>query len=115
MDSWPGTLPLLKTLRGYSETPPDTILRTEMDAGVDKIRSQTSTGARPIKGSMRLTTAQIAYLDTFYWTTLGRGALSFTASHPRTDATETFRFTKPPNYDHRSGDFYLVPIELEII
>lgn len=115
MSAWPGTLPTFKYLRDFKETPPDNLIRTQMDSGADKIRRRTTANPREVKGSLRLTKTEVAALDTFYMTTLVSGSLSFTHNHPRTDASETWRFTKRPEYNHRTGDFYLVPLELEIV
>jgi hypothetical protein len=112
MPTWPVSLPQTPLIAGYSEQPPDIIVETKMDAGPPKARRRFSAGIRPIKVKMLMTTAQVETLDVFYITTLAGGALTFDYTHPRTEASETYRIGKLL-YTHISNDFYDVSFELK--
>lgn len=113
MASWPATLPQLPMASGFSESPPDTTVRTKMDAGPAKVRRRFTANVRPIKASFLMTTAQIADLDTFYVTTTVGGSASFTWIDPRTSSSKSFRFMAPPEYNLTSGDYWSVSLQLE--
>jgi len=114
-DAWPGTLPQTVLNAGYSETVPDTLLRSAMDTGPAKVRSRFTVGIPEFKYPEIMTTAQVATLDTFYKTTLGNGALPFTWVNARTGAAADFRFLKPPTYDAIGAGNYRVMLYLEIL
>ena len=95
---WPASLPQ-RFLQdpGTSENPPDVVVETQMDAGPPKARRRFTAGFRLVGGSLALTHAQRATLDTFYMDTLEGGALTFDWIHPITSAPATFRFMPQPN------------------
>ena len=113
MADWPSTLPQIPLQRGFSESPPDTTIRTKMDAGPAKLRRRFTANVRPINSSFILTKAQIAILDTFYVTTTVGGSASFTWLDPRTKVLKSFRFTAPFEYVLISGDLWTVSLKLE--
>lgn len=116
MATWPGTLPTAPEGPGYTETVPNTVVRTSMDAGPPKVRQRFTAGVRPFAMSWMLTKAQVATLDTFYLTTLAGGSLSFDGlAHPRTQATATFRFIGPPTYAYLGPDVWRATTQLEIV
>lgn len=115
MASWPITLPPITTPDGYSETTPDVLLRTNMDAGPAKVRRRFTAGVRPITISHVLTAAEVDILDTFVVTTIEGGALTFTMDDPRTQVTKTFRLIEQPTYTGVGGDNYQVSLKLEIL
>jgi hypothetical protein len=113
MATWPATLPQLPLIQGASEKPPETTIRTNMDAGPAKVRGRFSAGVRPWKMQLVLTTAQVAILDDFYVSTLSGGANRFTWVNPRTTSSAEFRFTAPPEYVPLGGGRYTVAMQLE--
>lgn len=115
MATWPATLPDTILKEAYSETPPDLLVRTEMDQGSAKVRRWGTGNVRPIQGQIRMTQAQVATLDTFYNTTLEGGALRFDWTHPRTGASEEFRFAAPPTYQSGGGAIWRVQVQLEVM
>lgn len=119
MPDWPATLPQVLPVAGYSETPPDTALRTQMDAGPAKVRRRFTAQVRPINATLILTAAQVQILDDFYVTTLEGGALPFDWIHPRDTASPPtvvqFRFVRPPQYAALEPDIWQAPVELEIL
>ena len=112
---WPVTLPQYLSTDGYSESPPELSVRTQMDAGPAKVRRRFTAGVRPVSGSVLLTEAQIEILDAFYVTTLEGGSLTFDWLHPRTAASATFRFTAVPKYSTQGGDLWRADLALEIM
>lgn len=115
MATWPGTLPTAPLLDGYTETPPDTTIRTASDTGPNKIRRRFTAGVRKFMVRTLLTTAQVATLDTLYITTLEGGALPFDWTHPRTGASVSFRFVGPPVYSAVTYGYYNATMSLEIM
>lgn len=97
MADWPTTLPNPLS-EGYSETPPNIILRTEMDSGIAKIRRRYTAGVRQLSLSWLLTKTQVGTVDTFYVTTTLYGSLSFNITNPRTGTAVVARFKAPPDY-----------------
>lgn len=114
MALWPDTLPA-PALSTLQESPPDNLIRTQMDKGPAKVRRRTTANVRPISFTLRLTPAQVETLDEFYVTTTYSGADEFTYIHPRTGATVNARFTEPPSYSENEGAIYNTSISLEIM
>lgn len=111
------TFPTLPNPRAstYSEETPDVLIRTQMDAGVAKVRPRFSSGVTMIKYHLFLSAAQVTTLDTFYRTTVSNGSLTFDYTHPRTAASVTARFVKPPNYVVNDHGYYSADIEIEVL
>lgn len=80
--SWPLALPQKPLADGYSETVPNTLLRSETDTGPAKVRRRG--GAKPytIKANYLLSTEQCEVLDSFLMDTLGGGARCFDWPRP---------------------------------
>lgn len=112
---WPATLPPLTELDGYTESPPKNLLRTQMDAGPAKVRRRFTAGVRQISGKLLMHKDQVAALDSFHQNDLASGALKFDSLHPRTGAAATFRFAAEPAFAARSGLYYDVTLQLEIL
>jgi hypothetical protein len=95
MAVWPASLPqrFLES-PGVEEEAPDVMIETEMDAGPPKARRRFTAGFRMIRGTVRISKAQRATLDTFWVTTLEGGTLPFDWIHPITLATASFRFVR---------------------
>lgn len=114
-ESWPETLPGDVLVAGYSESLPNAVLRTEMDAGPAKVRRRSTAAARPLRATMALTRTQAAALDTFFTTTLSMGSLPFTLTHPRTLSQVSFRFVSPPVLVPVSGAEWSAELDLEVL
>ena len=103
MATWPAGLPQSFSAQGYSESLPDETIRTSMDVGPDKVRQRSTSAPRPVSGSMRMTTAQIATLETFYVTTTNGGTDVFT--FPFRTGSQNARFLKPPRWTFIEGNW----------
>lgn len=109
MATWPTTL--LVNRRNYTEEPPDRVLRTSMEAGVDKLRRRTTNAVRRVKFKLFLTDALVETLDAFY---LANDSLQFDFTDPRTDDAVKARFVTNPKYAY-SETMWDVDVELEIL
>lgn len=89
---WPVGLPQDVLTDGYGESMADLVLRSQMDAGPAKQRRRFTAGVKTHSIAVAVTRAQVATFETFYYTTLGGGALPWDWTHPRLQTTVTFRF-----------------------
>lgn len=118
---WPTTLPQNLRVTDHDETPPATILRTEMDAGPAKTRRRFSAMPRPFRGSLIMTREQLAIFDEFFNDTIEGGALAFTWKLPRTATTWDVKITAQPTYRPTApravdaSDHWIVNLELETV
>jgi len=115
MSIWPAGLPQKPQVSGFVETPPETTIRTQMDAGVAKVRRRFTAGARNITAIYEMTTAQIATFETFYTTTIKGGSLAFDLPDPRTGSTVSARITNVPQYRSIGGEYWSVPLAIEVL
>jgi hypothetical protein len=113
--NWPSSLPPLPLAADYADTLPDTLARTQMDAGPAKVRRRTTAAVRPLTASFLFTKAQCATLQTFYEDTLAGGALAFDWILPRTGAAASLRFLAPPTFGSPSGKWWRVTCQLEVL
>ena len=115
MATWPPSIPQDFLVNGYRERPPKNTIRTQMDAGPDKVRRRATTKPRTISGVIELTRAQVETLDAFFRTDLEDGALRFDWVHPRTLAAVQFRFLEEPEYSPVSGATWTASLNLEVL
>lgn len=120
MATWPSTLPQSLNVDGYMTSSQDGRVRTSMDAGPDFVRRRFSAVTVSHAGTMILTTAQVATLETFFNTTLSGGSLSFDW-HPlgrHQDSPQVvldLRFMSPPSYRALGNDRWQVDVALEAL
>lgn len=93
MPAWPSGVPFICSLRDLERSGPlgD---RAEFvpDVGLPKVRRRTTASYRRLAGVTGVMDAtQFAAFETFWTTDLAGGVLDFTAVHPVTGATATFR------------------------
>jgi pimeloyl-ACP methyl ester carboxylesterase len=79
----------------YEEKQPETLLRTEMDAGPAKVRRRFTAAPRPLRVMLRMTSAQVGLFEGFVREELMDGALPFAWAHPRTQEPAMLRLTAP--------------------
>lgn len=114
MPAYPASLPA-PLIGSLKESKPDLLIRTSMDAAVDKVRRRYSQGATKLSYQIILEESQVSTLDTFYTTTIKSGSLTFDYTHPRTGASVTARWINPPTYELLNYKHYKVTVELEIL
>jgi hypothetical protein len=90
---WPATLPppLADSSAAYGA--PTNVIESQMEAGRPKVRRRFTAVEIPFACSLKLTQAQHATLETFYYQTLSQ-VLPFDWTDFRTCTTATYRFTK---------------------
>jgi len=115
MADWPVTLPQDPEIQGLVEDAPDGTVRTNMEAGPDKIRRRFTAAPRPFDMSLILTKTQVGTLDDFYVGTLDHGALPFNWHSPRTQSAGEFRFLDRPRYEMVGPDTYRILLKLELM
>lgn len=94
--AWPSTLQELLNEASFGLEVGDTVLRSEMDYGPQKVRRRFTKGIDTFQASINLTTEQYTFFYTFFNTTLNGGVLPFTFKHPITKVDCDFRFKGPP-------------------
>ena len=94
MADWPSELPQTPLLSGYSSTPQDSVLRTEMDGYTKQLNRYTAT-IFDVKEPYYMTNDQYAVFKQFYHGILGNGALEFSKVDPETGNTGLYRFSAP--------------------
>jgi hypothetical protein len=114
--TWPVSLPQRPLVQGFSEQAPDTLIRTQMEAGPPKVRRRFTAGIRTMGLQLHLTSEQVETLDGFHDATLQGGALAFDWVHPRTGSAITCRFAEPPGYAPIArGRLWTASLKLEIL
>jgi len=114
--AWPESLPQVLLVAGYSQSPADVIIKSDMDAGPAKVRRRFTAGVKPVSGTMILSAAQLTTFQTFFMDTLLGGSLRFSWTTPpaHTDACE-MRFTAIPTWTKIGGSYYEISLSLEVL
>ena len=116
MPDWPESLPQQFLQRGYVEGFGDNVIRSPVDAGIEKTRRRFTAVARPLTGRMLLTKAQLDTFRTFYTDTIGDGSLEFDFPKPNEpDETYTVKFRSAPSWSNPGGNNYDITLELNIL
>jgi hypothetical protein len=111
---WPVTLPQKFNENDYTEAVANNLLRSAMEYGPAKIRPRSTSGPRPVSGSMQMNTTQLNV------STLG-GSLAFTFPNQRGAGTWLARFgndglpTWKPNGYMDGEQAWSVTMKLEIL
>lgn len=100
--TWPAELPPVLRLDGLSGQKTKNVVRTQMDAGPQKIRRRYTISSKNFEGSIIVTEAQREILEYFYDNTIGGGALRFVMKDPQTLIPSEFRFRE--EYSEESVD-----------
>ena len=99
--SWPSTLPQKPLGDGFSEQPPDLVVRSPMDVGLAKMRRRATAGPSRLQMSFLMTATQLATFRSFIADDLQGRVLPFTWMHPLTAAPGTpgtFRIIENPTF-----------------
>lgn len=112
---WPSTLPAPVADGTAAYGAPGNVIESPMESGAVKRRRRTTATHLPFTCTLKLTQAQHAALETFYYSTLGQ-VLPFDWTDFRTGATATYAFTKEgyrSSYIQGRIDCWLVTLSLE--
>lgn len=95
MPTWPATVPFLCSLTDIDRSGPlGNVSEFVPDVGLPKVRRRTTAAYRRLAGATPVIDAtQYAAFLAFWEADLADGVLDFTATHPSTGATATFRPT----------------------
>lgn len=107
---WPSTLPNPEW--GLTKEPTDNSIRSQVEAGVAKMRRRYTKPAETINATVMLTDAQMPTLDTFVKTTL-KDVLPFDWTDFVAGGTVTYRFLKRPTYKRVSYNNVQATLQLE--
>lgn len=89
---WPSTIPQRPLRSGATGGLPNTLLRTQMEAGVAKVRRKYTAGPEVMALTWRMSWSQWSTLRSFIEQTIAGGAQVFTLPHhPITDQPVTVR------------------------
>lgn len=112
MADWPSALPQALLAAGLSRRRQDAAVRFQPDLGVPITRRRGTAAPYEISGSLVLTAAQLATLDTFFEDTLKEGTLSFTWKDPVTGSGATLMFAGPYSADMQLPGVWRVSLQL---
>lgn len=110
---WPSELQDIINEAGFGHDMGDTVLRSEMDVGVAKLRR---TSTRPIDGfncTINLTSAQYSIYYSYFNTSLNGGVTPFSFDHPITGVATDFRFVGAPGVRSLGGGNFQVTMQWE--
>lgn len=116
MAHFPPLLPPLTSIKGFSGTEADNVIRTSMDIGPAKVRRRST--AAPIIYKLShaaYTKAQLMTFLQFYRDDVAHGALPFTMDDPLTETEITCKFLSPPQWAPVSTDLFTVTVDVEVL
>ena len=111
--AWPSTLQQLLSEANFSIAEGDTVIRSDMDIGPQKVRRRFTQGIDLLTASIYLTNAQYTIFKNFYRTSLNGGVLTFEFNHPIEGDLREYRFKAPPQFSSIGGDNYVVQLSWE--
>jgi len=115
MATWPSTLPQYLEQDGFSIQQQDQTLRTPTDVGPVKVRRRFSAAVSKVQGQITVTPEQYTTLIDFFNNDCYGGSIPFEWIHPITQATANFRFKQPPAIASKTGKYFTVKLDLEIL
>lgn len=115
MAAWPTELQQYLLADGFSLTPQDNVITTDMETGVPKKRRRFTKTKDDVSGSIHLPYDKYDVLDTFYKVTTASGVIPFDVTHPITKAPAKARFAAPPTYTPIGGIMFTVSLKWEIL
>lgn len=115
MTDWPATLPQRFLTADYSDTLPDNVIITQMDAGPPKRRRKTTANIRTLSGSMIMTADQWDDLVAFFQDTV-KETLPFNLPEPGNDETGTLEvvFSRPPQRQYFGPGRWRAALRFEV-
>lgn len=113
MAAWPAILPQ-GFLRGFTVKLRDSVLRTSMDVGPDKVRRRVTYTAADATGQIICTEAQVLALEHFYMSTTANGTVRFSMKAPHHGQPRDARFLEPPEVSWLGGNVFQCTLKLEL-
>ena len=110
---WPPTLPVARRA-GNSSTLKDSVIRSQMGYGPDKLRRRTTAQISNQPVTLILDDTEKATLDTFYFTTAQQVA-RFNYDDPYSGTNVEARFVTPPAYVEVNCSTWAVSFTLEML
>ncbi len=114
MPAWPATLPQRPLIEGFSEQPPNLVVRSQTDTGPAKVRRRATAGPTRMTLAFRMTADQLTAFRAFLHADLADRALSYSWTHPVTGQPGTFRIVDPPSWEPM-GLAWRVGLTLEML
>lgn len=112
--TWPTTLPASPEIQ-YSESYKDNVIRSEMDAGIQKTRQRYTRQQRMLQLSYVLTNTQKTAFSSFFNSIKG-GALPFNMIDPVAGTSIVVRLTGPVNGPaYVTKNLWRVQFEVEVL
>lgn len=113
--TWPSGIPFIDNPSAFRESGPmGNVIRTPMEHGPSKTRRRFTAAVRQYSGETDvMTNAQVSTFETWFDDTIASGALSFTATNPRSNVTQTFKITDPYEIIHINDDENRISLKLE--
>ncbi len=112
--SWPDTLPQQPLVKGFSGTVQDTLIRTSMDAGPEKIRRRFTAASEYFTLTWFMTKQQLNTFRSFFKDTIADGSIEFEMNHPITGETVLVRFRGPYQFVS-TGVHWRISAEIEVL
>lgn len=114
---WPTSLPV-PLLAGFSFSPIDVTVRTDMDSGAARARRRFTAAPDMLKAAWRFTEAQMAAFRTFWEDDIGSGSAWFNLSlrDGRVSGlvTRVCRFNGPFQAQYEGAGMWTVQAEIEV-
>ncbi len=113
METWPAELQQHLNVDNFGVDFGETLVRSQMDIGPDKVRSRFTDGVDIYTTSIDLDIEDYDLLTQFYKTTLNNGANTFAFIDPLTTGSAEFRFLGPPSVRPLGGRIFRVTMKWE--
>lgn len=113
METWPEELQQLLNVDSFSIRFGNTLIRSEVDVGLAKVRSRYTAGIDIYTCSIDMDMELYPVLTEFYKTTLNNGAGTFTFIDPMTSEAAEFRFAETPSITPLGGRIFRVGMTWE--
>lgn len=113
--AWPVSLQDKVNEDSFSYEVGETVLRSDMDVGPQKLRRISTRPIDKMTVSINVTVDQWQDFMTFYNTTTNGGTLRFEFNHPITQVLTEFRFASVPRTSSLGGGNFMVVMDWEVM
>lgn len=117
-DTWPASLPQSPLRASYSQTRNDSVIRSSVGYGPDKLRRRTTADIKNVQIELVLTIAQVETLQTFYDDTIGAVGIVDWVNHLSSSSplpSAQYRFTTPPEFRKTDSDDWSCTFSMELL